>query len=211
LTLGLLFVTANAQEEPTGASDYWPFKEGNTWTLPTKITRAEQSLTETPEKHVELVITVTKVTKIGDKTEAQLEYKADGKTFQTEIYQADAKAIVRIASGKNAAGKITPPIPVVLFPLTNGKKWDWKGTDSTKGKAPTILSKQTVSGPETLKTDAGVFKAMHVHMDQTVTVGEKQQQLINDYWFAPHVGLVQQKANVNGQDIEGTLSSYQLK
>src|SRR5262245_9805734 len=117
LTLGLFFAVANAQNAPKGAADYWPFKEGSTWTLLTKI----------GEKSIPQIITVTKVTNTGGKTEAKLEYQANGKTVQAEIYQADAKSLVRLASGQNASDKISPPFPVILFPLTEGKKWTWKG------------------------------------------------------------------------------------
>ena len=207
LTLGLCFTVSGAQETAKGAADYWPFKAGNTWTLLTKI----QDKNDPQTKTMSQVITVSKATTKDGKTEAVLEYKAEGKTTQTETYQADAKSLMRIASGVGGGAKISPPFPVVLFPLTDGKKWDWKGTIKINGQDIAGSSHHTIRGPETLKTDAGTFQAMHVHVDLTVTAQGQSQKLVNDYWFAPKVGLVKQKVTLGNQDVEGLVTSYKLK
>ena len=203
LTLGIFFTAANAQNVLTGAADYWPFKEGNTWTLLTKVR----------DQQVDQVVTVVNIAKKDGKTEARLEYKfrQNGQTIQTEIYQSDSKSLSRIASGPNASGKISPPFPVVLYPLTDGKKWDWKGMITINGQEFKGVSKQTASGPENITSSAGTFKAMRVHVDLTVSSQGKDQKLINDYWFAPNVGLIKQKATLGGVEFDCALSSFKLK
>jgi hypothetical protein len=193
-------VCARAQQPPLAAADYWPFREGSTWTFVATV--GEKNLTQ--------VITVTKVTKAEGKTRAELEYKTDGRTAQREIYEVDASSIQRVAAGPDGSNKLTPPLPVVQLPMTAGKKWDWKGDVSFGGSTFKGTAQLTVSGPETVKTDAGSFPAMRVHVDLDVVSGEQTIKVLNDYWFAPKVGLVRQKATIGSQVIEGVLTSHKL-
>lgn len=182
------------------AADYWPFKEGSTWTIDTTV----------GEKKMTQVITVRKATTKEGKTRAELEYVTDKKIVQVEIYEVNDKSLVRLASGKDGANKLTPPFPVIQFPLTDGKKWQWKGEIATENGTFKGSSEQTVSGPETVKTDAGTFSATRVHVDLEIMAGEQTLKVVNDYWFAPNVGLVKQKATIGPQVIEGILTSYKL-
>ena len=192
--------SALAQQAPKSAADYWPFREGNTWTM--AVTVGEKKMTQ--------VITVTKVTTKDGKTRAELDYKTDGRLAQREIYEVDASSLSRVAAGPNGANQLTPPVPVVQVPMTAGKKWNWKGEVAFGGQTFQASAQLSVSGPETVKTDAGSFPAMRVRMDLDVASGEQHIKVLNDYWFAPKVGLIQQKATVGGQVIEGVMSSYKL-
>ena len=194
-------VWSDAGAAPKSAADYWPFREGNTWTIDTTI----------GEKKMTQVITVTKVTTKDGKTRAELEYKTEGRAIQLETYEVDANSIQRVSSGPNGANKLTPPLPVVQFPLTAGKKWDWKGEVVTSGGAPIKATAQlTVSGPEVIKTDAGTFSSMRVHLDLELVAEGETIKAPNDYWFASNIGMVKQKASIGGQEIEGLLTSYKL-
>jgi hypothetical protein len=192
--------SASAQKDAKSAADYWPFREGNTWTI--ALTLGEKKMTQ--------VITVTKVATKDGKTRAELEYKTDGHVDMLEIYEVDANTIVRVSSGPNGANKLTPPLPVIQFPMTAGKKWNWKGETALNDSPFTASAELTVSGPETVKMDAVSFRAMRVHMDLEVKSGEQALKVPNDYWFAPNVGLVKQKATLGSQTIEGTITSYKL-
>lgn len=195
-----VFVCARAQQPPTTAADYWPFHEGSTWTFVATV----------GDKKMTQVVTVTKVTKADGKTRAELEYKTEGRQAQREIYEVDATTIQRVASGPNGGNKLTPPLPVVRLPMTAGKKWSWKGELSFAGTTLKGSAQLSVNGPETIKTEAGSFSALRVHVDLDVASGEQTIKVLNDYWFAPRVGLVQQKATVGSQHIEGVLTSYKL-
>ena len=189
-------ITARAQD---AAASYWPFKEGNTWTINTKI--EDKTLIE--------ILTVTKVTQQGTSSDATVEYKIDDKVIQTEVYRSDDKGISRVSSG---AGILNPPFPVVQYPMAADKKWKWTGTVNAGGKEFHGDSEISTSGPETLKLPAGEFKAIRVHSELTLTLEDgKKVAFPNDYWFAPGVGLVQQKAKLGNLDIFGELTSYKLK
>jgi hypothetical protein len=200
LLLTLVCSAASAQQVAKSAADYWPFREGSTWTIVATV----------GEKKVTQVITVTKVTTKDGKTRAELDYKTGGRSVQIETYEVDAASIVRISAGPNGANKLTPPLPVVQFPLTAGKKWKWKGEVAVGGSSLKATAQLTVGGSETVKTEAGSFRAMRVHLDLEVLAGEQTLKVPNDYWFAPGVGMVKQKATVGAQEIEGLMTSYKL-
>jgi hypothetical protein len=200
LLMASICVWTHAQRAPKSAADYWPFREGNTWTMDTTV--GEKKLTQ--------IITVAKVTKTGGRTRAEVDYKTDGRSIQIEIYEVDASSIRRVAAGPNASAKLTPPLPVVQFPMTAGKKWSWKGEVATGGAPLKGTAQLTASGMETVKTGAGTFSAMRVHLELELAAGPQTIKVPNDYWFAPGIGLVRQKATVGQQTIEGVLTSYKL-
>ena len=195
---GFVVSTVNAQDV---ATNYWPFKVGNTWTLETKV--GGQTTTQ--------VITVTKITQNGNNSDATLDYKVDDQVVQTEVYRFDSKGISRVSSGPNGMNKLTPPYQIVKYPMEADKKWAWKGKIAVKAEEYQATSEVSTSGPETLKLPSGVFKAIRVHAELTIMSSDGGKTLIpNDYWFAPGVGLVQQKAKIGASEITGVLTSYKL-
>jgi hypothetical protein len=184
------------------AIDYWPMKPGNTWQLVISV----------GEKRVSQNVIVTKVTTIARGNEATLEYSIDGKVNQTEVYRRTAAGLYRVKAGPGSGGTISPPFPQLIYPIAAGKKWKWKGFINTQGTSIPAESELTVSGPTTVKTPAGTFRAIKIHSELVVGAkGQMQANLPNDYWFAPNVGLVQQRLPAGAQTIEGTLQSYKLK
>jgi hypothetical protein len=203
LAAAALFVTqglpVNAQQGKNVS--YWPFKKGSTWTLTTHVA----------ERTIDQVVTVTDVTAGNGYTTATLDYKVNGQSVQGEKYQVSAAGIARAASGAGAASPLSPPMPVVKYPMKAGNAWKWKGTLTQEGNVFTCNGDLSVSGPETIKTPGGTFQAMKVHLVLTMSAQGKQFTIPNDYWFAPNVGLIKQSANLNGVIIEGELKSYKLK
>jgi hypothetical protein len=192
-------LSARAQD----AASYWPFKVGNTWTLNTKV-------------NDKVLVAIIKVTKIvpaqGTQSDAYLEYTIDGNVTQVEIYRFDDKGIARVGSGKDGSTRLDPPFTMIQYPPTDGSKWVWTGKISVGDNKFAATSNMSASGPETIKTAAGEFKAVKIHSDLTMTLPDgTSMALPNDYWFAPGVGLVQQRAVVNGMTIDGSLTSYKLQ
>ncbi|HTB79934.1 MAG TPA: hypothetical protein VK717_03505 [Opitutaceae bacterium] len=186
------------------AENYWPFQVGNTWTLDTKANNTT----------VSMVLTVTKVTAgEGNASDAYIEYQTDGKVMQTEIYRFDDQGISRVADGKDAANTLSPPFPIAQYPLTDGRKWTWTGTITTAaGQTFKGTSDLSVSGPETVQTAAGDFKAMRVHSELAILLpGGQKAMFPNDYWFSPGVGMVQQSAKIGETTYVGVMSSYKLQ
>jgi hypothetical protein len=57
-------------------------------------------------------------------------------------------------------------LPVLKTPLTAGDRWTWKGTHTVGGKSALIEADFSAVGLETVKTPAGTFKAMHIHLEE---------------------------------------------
>jgi hypothetical protein len=186
---------------PPAAQDYWPMKLGNTWTLDTTV----------GAQKVPQVATVSDVKREGNATLATIKYSGGGRQF-SETYRVTSQVVERVSSDMGqGSSPINPPIPIIKYPLTAGKKWDWSGTITTMGRAVNGNSRLTVTGPVSVKTPAGTFKAMRVHSALTVEAGGQKVNLPNDYWFAPGVGMVRQEATIMQTKISGILKSYKLK
>lgn len=186
------------------AANYWPFKVGNTWTLETKVN----------DKTTSMVLTVIKVIPAeGNASDAYIEYQTGGNVMQTEIYRFDDRGISRVADGKDAANTLSPPFLVIRYPLADGSKWTWTGTITTAaGQTFKGTSDLSVSGPETVKTADGDFKAMRVHSELAVLLpGGQKAMFPNDYWFSSGVGMVQQSAKINETTYVGVMSAYKLQ
>jgi hypothetical protein len=184
------------------ADNYWPMTLGSNWEMDIDVNG----------KSMKQVLTVTKATKTDTGSEATVQYKIAGSVVTTEVYRTDAKGVYRVAGGKDGTNSITPPFNFIQYPLVPGNKWSWKGKIFFNGKNFDASANVTSSGPDKLSLLAGEFQAIRVHVDLSV-IDEQGNKfpLQNDYWFAPGVGIVQQKAILGDKVINGTLSSYELK
>jgi hypothetical protein len=184
--------------QKSGASDYWPLKAGNSWTLETAVMgqKNEQILavkSVTPEKNGSLV----------ELTYTNPRFKRE---IQKEIYRVDKTGVYRVAYGPNAMHKVTPPAPVLLYPLSAGKKWKWEGMVHT---SPMIMT-CAVSGPETIETPAGKFKALKIHTVLRLKSGAEPDKEA-DMWVAPGVGMVQRRSGGRGMVADQQLTRYTVQ
>lgn len=194
---------AAAAPAKTPAPDYWPMAVGNTWTID-----ANYNGKTTPQ-----TLLVTKSTPTADHAkEASIDYSIDGKVTQTEVYRIDRKGLYRIHSGRDASGTITPPLPVIRYPVVYGSSWTWKGAFSSGGQTTQASAELTANGPETVITSTGDFKSLRVHLELTIYGdGDAKSLVTNDYWFSPGVGMVKQSFEQGDTKVSGALSSYSLK
>jgi hypothetical protein len=186
---------------PPAGPDYWPLKVGNMWTIGGTFNGRDMTQ----------VVTVTKVERQGSAVLATLDYKLSGQSINMEVYRVSAQAVERMTSGPNGSVKLDPPLPVIRYPLADGKSWTWSGVIITAGQKVQGSSKLSVAGPMTVKTPAGTFKAMRVHSALTVEAQGQKVSIPNDYWFVANVGMVQQSAVLGGQTVVGKLTKYKLK
>ena len=195
----VLFTAGRAA--PPANPDYWPMKAGNTWTYDATF----------GDKKMNQVAKVTSVKREGQATLATIEYATMGRTF-SETYRVTAQSVERTSSNMGQGdSQINPPIPIIKYPLTAGKSWTWSGTITVQGQPVQGRSSLSVTGPTTVKTAAGTFKAMRVHSSLTIEAQGQKLILPNDYWFAPGVGMVRQHATIGATKVDGTMRSYKLK
>lgn len=205
LTVGALMVfaaTGNTQRS-SKTVNYYPLQEGNTWNYQFAVGAKSMQ---------DISATVTKVVPAAGGSEAQLEWRMNGKVMQVEVYRILPSELLRVKAGPGAGSTLSPPFPQIKYPLKPGQTWTWKGTVTTQGQAIPARSTVRVSGPAAIKTAAGTFRALHVHSELVVgQPGQSTMTVPNDYWFAPRVGLVAQKLPAGAQTLEGKLKSYKIK
>ncbi len=142
-----------------------------------------------------------------------------GKETQTETYLVSATGVRRARSGRAGANKIDPPIPVIVYPMTVGKSWKWKGsiTLGTGEQAPKTdgSADLRVAAKEKVRTGPGEFTAFKVDLSLTISAGNQSQNIPNSYWFAPGKGLIKQSSDIKiGADpthIEAAASAITIK
>jgi hypothetical protein len=178
------------------ADNVFPIKNGATWQFTGKAGPSEFSPT----------CKVVSVKKAGAKTVVMMKWTASGTAIQDETYHVTANSVERVSSGAGGSNKISPPIPVIRYPLTVGKSWTWKGTVTTQGRPIPGNATIKVAALEKLSTKAGTFNAYRIDMNLVMSAGGQTVRLPNSYWFAPGKGLVKQSANVMGTVVEATVS-----
>lgn len=200
--VALLTIGSGPAPAQKGSSrDYWPLKQGNSWTLETKA----------GDVTIVMTATVTKVVKEPQGTRITVDYISNGQSIQVETYRLTKNALLRMQSGTAGSGTISPPMPLIRYPLKAGASWTWKGTLVMPGQSGAGVAKLTVSGPETIKTPAGKFQAMRVHSNLTIEMQGQKLNIPNDYWFAPGIGIVQQKIQIGPQTVNSKLLKYKVK
>jgi hypothetical protein len=216
--------------QKAGKIDYYPMRPGIVWTYDTKIGDVQIKQTAT--------VTERKKTSTGE--QAAIEWRMNDQLIQKEVYLITPSALMRIEGGGGSGGQLSPPMPVIKYPLKSGSKWSWAGNIQAQGQ--TIKSKAdfVVSGPLTIKTPAGSFKnVMRIHYTVTMTPDNPQKlsqrvtgtgtrtaawqggrpgtslnqtlTIPTDLWVAPGIGPVKQEATFGVQKIKVNLLSYKLK
>lgn len=197
----VLLTGARISTSQSKTVNYWPFKEGSTWVLATTV----------QNKSSDQTITVSSVKPGMGGSIATLVYKVGPTVAQQETYLTTSAGMSRLSSGQPGSGTISPPIPIIKYPLKAGTSWTWKGDIITAMGKAQGTSTLTVSGPTSVVTPAGTFSAMQVHSDLIIMAQGQKVALPNDYWFAPNVGLVKQHAKLGAIEVNAVLKSYKLK
>jgi hypothetical protein len=198
--IGLLGVSAHAQ--PGSEIDLFPVQRHAAWTY--DVTMGRQA--------VALTAAMTRVRASGDASEVTLQWQgADGRRTQTEVYRVSATEVARVASGREGQCRYVPPFPVLRSPLVNGRRWTWKGVLQYQRRDVPAEAAFSASGPSSVNTPSGPVQAMKVHCDLTLSLDGQQRTETTDQWFAPGVGIVQQRMQNGAEVVEGRLTGFSLK
>ncbi len=184
------------------AIHYWPLQDGSSWSMPI------------PDENPNWVVnfTVSKVVQNSPGvSDVDVAYTLNGNQVQKEVYEVTANAIARVRGGANAGSDFNPPMPVLEVPMKNGATWSWKGTVGAGLLQQQASAQFTVSGPVEVTTPAGKFSAMRVHSALVVGSGKSAISVPNDSWYASGVGIVEQRATLNGIVHTYYLSKYTVK
>ena len=86
-----------------------------------------------------------------------------------------------------ASSVFTPEIPIMIFPLNQGSKWDWEGNLKIAWINKHIkMHCEILSTADEIKVPAGTFKCVKIHIHQ-----ERDQEISDEYgWYAPGIGQI---------------------
>ena len=196
-------MTALSMQAATAQSqDLWPMKKGAKWVLQSTAISPTNGSVKSAEQSVKVLS--SKHSKAG--TMATLEYSINGKVSQVERYITTPTGVFRSAGGKDGNASISPILPIIKYPATTGAKWSWAGTIAVgKGKL-NMTQESTVVGVEKVKTPSGTYQAVHIRAVLASTASGRRDTFVNDLWFAPGVGMVQQKAVMGPLNVSAVLS-----
>jgi hypothetical protein len=197
--LGLVCVVARAQNAHD--ADLFPVHHNASWTYDVTVGRQAVALTAN----------MTHLHTVGDATELTLEWwAADGHRTQTEVYRVSAAEVARLTSGRDGECRYVPPFPVLKSPLINGRRWTWRGVLQFQRREVPAEAAFSTTGLVSVPTPSGAIQAMKVHCDLTLNLDGQQTTQTTDQWFAPGVGIVQQRMQSGSEIVEGRLTGYNL-
>jgi hypothetical protein len=192
---------AAAVAQPTVKQNLFPFSQGSTWTYDSSV--GLQNLT--------LVATVTGANVSGDQTIVTLRWTTNGNPSQEEMLYVTKDQVSRERSGPQGQLMLTPPLPMIKYPLEVGKSWTWSGTSAVSGRLipqePMIVRVVSI---DKVHTAIGTFDAYRVEVASERVGGSTLPTITN--WYAEGVGLVKQRAKIpNLGLITATLSKYVVR
>lgn len=184
----------------TAGADYYPLKQGDKWTY--DVWRVDGK-----GKKFTQEVTVPGTDKYDNQNYIILKQKDHRGTVRSFCLK-DATGVYwkKIGASKSftpeASSIFNPPIPILIFPLKAGYKWDWEGTLKIAFINKKIKMHCEVVAGEEIEVPAGKFKCLKIHIHQV-----RNEEVSDEYgWYAPGVGQVK----YIGKELGKELLSYSV-
>lgn len=195
----MAYLTREAAPMKSDAS-LFPLAVGNRWVY--RMSAMGHSGT------IAMAITGTK--RVGDVAGFVMTSILNGKPVQSEVYAPVAHGIDRLATGSSANVQVSPPAPMIRFPVNDGDSYEWHGRFLfPTGPVQGDLSSQ-VTGPELVDTPAGSFHTWRLDTVTRVRAGSSVGKALMSVWLAPGVGMVKQELGIEGKGVTSVLQSYRV-
>lgn len=198
---------------PSG--DLLPLKTGAKWSMTTRTVSRTRNRDVAGTEEIVIVGKQTpektrSVSPASAPEGAVMDMRKDGKSYRQEIYQAKSDGLYLSAAGSADKMTITPPLPLVKYPVKDGEIAAWSGILRFKGTAAPGTSVSRVSGRETVKTPAGSFPAYRIDTVITTTVEGRQVSFPSSRWLSPNVGIVRQVTQAGDTRLIKELKAYRI-
>ena len=179
LSLTLPFaVPAAPAPEPVAGTLFYPTTVGTKWVYWDGEGHIHFTISRVVEKDGQKFITVEQVL-------------TSGRRWAAEVIGVSEKGLVQTQAGSR---QLDPPLYLLKLPCRKGDRWQ------VTPKAPETT---TTAYPEQVRVPAGEFTAIRV---ETTERGETPGNRAR--WFAPGVGTIKWRYNVNGKTRERLLTSF---
>jgi hypothetical protein len=169
--------------EPAKEADFFPLAAGMQWVYKTTH--------KTKKETFDMTVRVDGPWKMKDDSGTILTQRDKrGQMRQFLVVREDGVFLRKLGLKKSISPEVdtmfTPAMPVLMFPLTPGRKVHWEGRLKVAWVDKAIIFDGEVVGWEEIEVPAGKFKCMRMHFDEK----RGEDKVIEDVWYAPGVGQV---------------------
>lgn len=127
-----------------------------------------------------------------------------GLASYTEFYSWDNKGIYCLKKEmRHKTYKYFPKTLSYQYPLTNGKTWEYSGTETSGKKTVYSYLKAYVEGDETIIVPAGKFLCKKIRFEYHDTKGT---EFIYHQWLNKDVGMIQTLGKIKGKGVFGVFA-----
>jgi hypothetical protein len=211
-----LFAFSGCRRNPPSArgdtENLFPLKPGIAWTYEAKLEGlvAGQRL----DQNLRMEARLTSVRKQGNRTTGVISTVIDEKPGGDDHYIVTEREVLRARTGPGGQGSLTPPMPILHFPVRVGDAWKWRGRMKLpRGVDADADAKIRVVERKELTTPAGTFPAYRVEMQVRAEAQGMKLEFPAQIWYAPHYGMVQLETTIGvpgGQNltVKAVLSKF---
>jgi len=185
IVLLLLFFMTTAQSKTIASPPYFPFNIHSKWKYKSNLG----------------VVTVSIKATDNDKI---IKRVFNGLASYIEFYSWDDKGIYCFK--KEIRNKTYTYLPRTLsyqYPLTNGKTWEYSGTETSGKKKVHSSLKAYVEGDETITVPAGKFLCKKIRFEYH---DDRGTEFIYHQWLNKDVGMIQTLGKIKGKGVFGAFA-----
>lgn len=202
-----------ASVAPGEEATLFPLAVGNQWVFTAKSRFAAGG--QAQDTDGELTLRVASVANVANGKQAVIEIIQDGKVNERQIWVQDAKGVFQVRAGRNNV-QFSPRIPVIEFPIQEGRTTQWRGTGPVPAGNPGPHAADIkILGVQEVDTDMGRMSAYAVESQSKWTRNNVQGSSVGTTWFAPKIGMVRFRLDLSFGQLRGTqslaLKSHSLK
>jgi hypothetical protein len=170
-----------------GSGPLLPAIKGATFDMGVLVTNAQG-----PQKPLREQIVVAGVKKAGEQTRVTLETRRNGKVTRREVFVSDAEGLKMAAAGLGDSVSITPPLPLIRYPVKEGDVISWNGILKFRGTSAPGTAYSRVSGQDMVRDGKRQVGAYRVDTLIETTIAGRLVPFMTTRWFAPSVGIAHQ-------------------
>jgi hypothetical protein len=145
-----------------------------------------------PQKPVREQVVTSRVEKTGEQAHITLETRRNGTITRREVYESGAEGLSMTAAGLGDSVTLSPPLPLVRYPVTEGDVASWSGVLKIRGISAPGTAYSRVSGQDMVPDGDRQVGAYRVDTIIETTVRGRLVPFMTTRWFAPGVGIAHQ-------------------
>lgn len=183
-------------------NDYYPLIEGTQWTY--QVTNFEEN-----NDTFEQIVTIDKPDNFDHYFYSVLRQKDKRGTLRSFVLKNEKGIFWKKIGAKKSLGPevssiFTPEIPIMIFPIGKGKKWDWEGNLKIAWINKHIKMRcEIMEDNEEITVPAGRFTCVKIHIHQL-----RDNEVSDEYgWYSPGIGQIKYQTKRTLK----VLTSYNLK